>query len=348
MPEAEYGFVSKVLHHLALGQRFIAEASFDIEQATLKPDAGAIYEANHVFVAGLARAGTTLLMRRFYASGAFRSLTYRDMPFVLMPNIWSKLSGASRRTSVRKERAHGDGLMVDYDSPEALEEVFWRVFAREEYLHADCLLPMEADEDLVARFQNYVAGILGHSGKRYLSKNNNNILRLPAIREAFPHALIVIPFRAPLQHADSLRSQHRKFHDERDPFVKHYMAWLAHHEFGADHRRFRFPGELPRHASPDTLEYWVEIWADTYEFLLKTAPPNSLFVGYERFCKELPAVWSSLARAAGLEGVLEDADPVELRQRETLDLQDRHLMDRAERTYSHLQGRMGAWMASVS
>jgi hypothetical protein len=83
-----------------------------------------IVHEKHVFIAGLARAGTTILMRRFYASQAFRSLTYRDMPFVLAPTLWRKLAAQSGRNLVTAERAHGDGILVDIDSPESFEEVF--------------------------------------------------------------------------------------------------------------------------------------------------------------------------------------------------------------------------------
>jgi len=345
LPEAEYGAFSKLLHQLALGQRFIAEASFDIELATQKPDAEAVFEQPHVFVAGLAGAGTTVLMRRFHASGAFRSLTYRDMPFVLMPNLWERLSGGSKKEGTRKERAHGDGLMVDYDSPEALEEVFWRIFAGEEYLHSDRLTPMTASDEVIAKFQSYVADIAGDdSGLRYLSKNNNNILRLGSIREAFPNAVLLVPFREPRQHAASLLNQHLKFRDDQDPFVKKYMTWLAHHEFGADHRRFRFSESEPTFSNAGSIDYWLELWADSYEHLLSTAPNDTLFIGYEKFCSDLPGVWQRLAEKSSLTVDLEAADPIELRTREVTETMDPDLQQRADTIYESLQSRMTAWM----
>ena len=42
--------------------------------------------------------------------------------------LWSRLSGSFRRQSELPDRAHGDGMQVDYDSPEAFEEVLWRAF----------------------------------------------------------------------------------------------------------------------------------------------------------------------------------------------------------------------------
>ena len=55
------------------------------------------------------------------------------MPFVSAPLLWDTLSGRFRKTAVLKERAHGDGMAVGYDSPEAFEEVIWRIFWPEKF-----------------------------------------------------------------------------------------------------------------------------------------------------------------------------------------------------------------------
>ena len=80
-----YSALDRVQHRLALQFRPLAELSFDLDQGSAKPDAAATAQGRHVFVSGLARAGTTILMRRLHDTGQFRSLTYRDMPFVSGP-----------------------------------------------------------------------------------------------------------------------------------------------------------------------------------------------------------------------------------------------------------------------
>ena len=52
---------------------------------------------------------------------------YKDMPFILAPNLWSKLSFNKKNIDL-VERAHGDGIRVSVESPEAFEEVFWMTF----------------------------------------------------------------------------------------------------------------------------------------------------------------------------------------------------------------------------
>ncbi|MEM9435433.1 MAG: sulfotransferase [Pseudomonadota bacterium] len=301
-----YGAMDKLLHRLALGAPSVAEMAFDIETGRLpEGTAEAAAGARHVFVAGLARAGTTVLMRRLYASGHFRSLTYRDMPFVLAPGLWSRLARQGARKAVAGERAHGDDLSVDVDSPEALEEPFWRLFAGD-YIAPDHLRPHAPDGETVEKFRLYIAAILAASdGKtRYLSKNNNNILRLPTIAAACPEALILVPYRDPLDHAASLLRQHGNFIDQQagDPFVASYMGWLAHHEFGGDHRPFRMDGSGgndPANGDPGTLNYWLALWCHVYEALLENAPKSVHFVGYEALCTD-PAVWVGIAEAAGI------------------------------------------------
>ena len=132
MPDSDYNAASRFLHRIALGMPLVTQASFDIEQMLNPPPA--LADGRHVFVAGLARAGTTILLRALHDTGAFRSLTYRDMPFVLMPNLWAKLSRGSRQYQQQKERAHGDRIQVNFDSPEAFEEVFWRTFCGKDYI----------------------------------------------------------------------------------------------------------------------------------------------------------------------------------------------------------------------
>ena len=307
MPLHSYDFASRVLHRLALASPTVAEASLDVDQAVFSRHSRSQVRTRHVFVTGLARAGTTVLMRRLYQTGVFRSLTYRDMPFVLAPNLWQRISSLSRANMQARERAHGDGILVDFDSPEALEEVFWRVVAGRDYIRNNCLVPMQADIATRERFRRYVATILcSHPGKRYLSKNNNNVLRLPTLAQAFPNAAIVIPFRAPRAQAASLWRQHLRFSADghNDSFTRAYMGWLVHHEFGPGHRPFVFDDERPPGAPDTDPDYWLAIWIRTHRHILKTAPPQALFVSYDRLCTQEAATWDVLARQLELpEGV---------------------------------------------
>lgn len=303
---SDYGLLSRLLHRLALGVPAIAEASFDAEQAFLGKEPVAAQGGRHVFVAGLARSGTTVLMRSLFETGEFCSLTYRDMPFVLAPGLWSRVTSSSRRERDATQRAHGDGVMVDFDSPEALEEVFWRIFCGPAYIRGDRLVAMRANAEAVERFQRYVALILKRYGcARYLSKNNNNILRIGSLIEAFPSGRIIVPFRDPLQQAYSLLNQHRRFRERQgaDKFTRHYMTWLAHHEFGADHRPFEWGMPVAQPYTPTTLNYWLAQWVGVYGHLLQDVPQyreHARFFSYELLCSETQREWQRLGEFLGL------------------------------------------------
>lgn len=346
---AAYSFLDRLLHRLALQVVPIAELSFDIDQRMVHNDPKEIVDERHVFVSGLARAGTTVLMRHFYATGAYRSLTYRDMPFVLAPNLWRRLTRSSKREIATAERAHGDRILVDIDSPESLDEVFWRIFAAKEYIGQTHLKPHAPDSETTWKYVCYVNAILTAQEPRlprYLCKNNNNILRLNSIRQAFPRALILIPFRDPLAQANSLLRQHRIFirMQAEDPFVKSYMTWLVHHEFGHDHRPFQFSEENPilqlSHGT-DTIEYWLGIWCAAYEWLERSVPEDVIFVCYEDLCNDT-RVWTRLAEIAEITAVRDEDQTFRSSDAKVESANDLDLVERAAAIYARLADRARA------
>jgi hypothetical protein len=289
--DKDYSFAAKLLHELALGSRLIAEASFDIENSLNKVDPGTINESP-VFVAGLARAGTTILMRSLYQTHEFRSLTYRDMPFVLMPATWRKISSNFQHDMPPRERAHGDSITIDYDSPEAFEEVFWRVFYGKQYIKEAHLVSHTLDKQARNKFRHYVglilASVQGSEKLRYLSKNNNNLLRLQGIKKSFPESVIIIPFREPVQHALSLFHQHQNFVSiqSKDSFSLKYMNWLGHYEFGLNHKPFVFPNDpsIASGTGRDSIRYWLAQWINAYNYALDHAPAETVFLSYDDLC----------------------------------------------------------------
>ncbi|MEM9704975.1 MAG: sulfotransferase, partial [Pseudomonadota bacterium] len=217
--QANYGAIAKLLHRLALNNKNTAALSFEMDQNRV-PDNREVIRGGHIFVSGLARSGTTILMRLLHSTGKFASLTYQNMPFVLAPNSFDWLSAGSGKTASLQMRAHDDGILVGFNSPEAFEDVFWRVFDGDRYIKSDHLALHAPPNDTLENFVKYISAILYADVKRserYLSKNNNNILRLEALAKVFPSSIILIPFRAPIDHARSLLRQHINFsHQQAD------------------------------------------------------------------------------------------------------------------------------------
>jgi len=305
---ADYSVGSKLLHHLALSIPAITEASFDIEWLSFGGHAPESQNGEHIFVSGLARAGTTILMESLYSSNAFSSLTYADMPFVLAPNLGAKIRNFSPADVANMERAHGDGVLINVNSPEALEEVFWRVFSNQKYIKHDKLINTPVSNRLIKLFRRYVSLILlKHGKKRYLSKNNNNILRFSALLKAFPRAKIIVPFRNPASQAISLYRQHQSFigQQKNDAFMVKYMTWLAHHEFGLTHKPFFFRNCKSRHNDPDSFDYWLRSWLCVYQHVLSlklTLKNQIVLFDYDLFCKDPLEYFRQLSKVINLEG----------------------------------------------
>ncbi|QIE43981.1 sulfotransferase (plasmid) [Rhodobacteraceae bacterium SC52] len=307
---SDYSTLDKLLHRVVLGSPALSEMLGDMDGAAAGKSVAPARAP--VYVTGLARAGTTVLMRALHGSDQFASLTYADMPMVMAPNLWAKLSRSSRKEGEARERAHGDGVMVDFDAPEALEEVFWRTHCGRDYIRPDGLVPHVPDAETLEAYRTYQARICHrYSRPRYLAKNNNMMLRLLPLARALPEARFLIPVRDPLAQAQSLRSQHARFQDS-DAFTRSYMTWLVHHEFGADQRPFLLPGQTAPEGPLDGLDYWLTEWIACYGYLadmIDTARAEGLEallpVIYERLGSD-PAAWPKVAAFAGVDP---SADP---------------------------------------
>ena len=250
-----------------------------------------------IFITSLPRAGTTLMLEVLSRFPSLASHTYRDMPFLLTPYLWAKMSRAFQKKSEMRERAHGDGMQVGFDSPEAFEEILWRSFWPEKYSPSGIELwtADDAKDAADSFFTQHMKKIIAlrcpdhRDTARYVSKNNANISRLELVPHMFPDAVILIILRHPLEQATSLLRQHRHFlelHAE-DPFVRQYMRDIGHYEFGELHRPIRFPGfaENCGQRDPLTLDYWLCYWISAFEYI-NQFKDHLYVIPYEQTCKQ--------------------------------------------------------------
>jgi len=304
-----YGRLDRLLHRMAFSGIEVQKSLADIESRSHRSVLGSIDVRRPVFVTSLPRAGTTLLLELLAQTGAFASHTYRDMPFVLCPMLWQRLSRNFRREADLRERAHGDGMMVGFDSPEALEEAIWCGFFAGRYCD-DRILCWGADArdpEFESFFDEHMRKIVVLRGGqdaalRYLSKNNANVARIDLLRRLYPEAKIIVPFRRPMDHIGSLLRQHANFtalHDA-DPFVRDYMAALGHFEFGRLLRPIDFDGWLDgwrndaRDGGPKGARevdgadpaFWAAYWSAMTDYVLARVDDPVLLLDYDALCEE--------------------------------------------------------------
>ena len=278
-----YSTADRAFHMLAFSGPAVLRAASALEDRLI--GAPAAPAAPPIFITGLARGGTTALLNAFHDIPGIATHTYRDMPFLTAPTLWNRLAGGRRRGVARQERAHGDGIEIDLDAPEAFEEVIWKMFWPEKFA-GPTIAPWDetADRKPVAeRFlAHHMAKVIrarGADAARYCSKNNANIARLACLAQAFPAGRAVVPLRRPDCHAASLLRQHENFLklQAADDFIRRYMADIGHFEFGLIHKPIAFAGFDPDRYDPAGADYWLHYWVQAHRAIAAEAE-RCLFV----------------------------------------------------------------------
>jgi hypothetical protein len=312
-----YSALDKLLHRVSFATAGVQADLARGEDRRFAKTIAAAPLVGPLFITALPRAGTTMLLDLLAPLDGFASHTYRDMPFVLLPMYWSRLSRRFRATDAPRERAHGDGMLVGSDSPEAFEEMVWMAHWPGRY-RPDRILPWQdaGNEAFRGVFERHMRKIVAlrrpdaEGRGRYVSKNNLNIARVGWLTHAFAEATVVIPVRAPVQHAASLLRQHRNFLaiHAADGFARHYMAGIGHFDFGANLRPVDFAGWLDRtpHRDATTLGFWLDYWCAAYADLLARRGPRVVLLDYDALCADPGSGLARLAEAVGL------ADPAAL------------------------------------
>ena len=258
-----YSNIQKFLHDFVLSKKIINKSLLELEKIIFLKNKD-IKNQSNVFITGLPRSGTTSLLNFLFSSNEYAALTYNNMPFILSPNF-SKLF--HKKNIIKKERLHRDGIDFDNNSPEALDEIFF-----------------DNNEEFVRNeLENYIQLILLSNNKsKYLSKNNLNYKRIDIIQSIFPNSIFLIPIREPLQHANSLLNQHLHFSQlqKEDDFIRRYMNYLGHNEFGLNHKPWNDP---INHQDLNKIDYWLEQWCLFYQNILNKYQfhNNCHFVIYE-------------------------------------------------------------------
>jgi len=277
-----------------------------------------------IYVAGLPRAGSTVLLEILASHPDVVTHRYRDFWMIHTPVWWERfLARAAQQDAPAVERSHGDRLMVTPDSPEAMEEILWTCFFPQLHDPACCnVLDGGTKNPRFERFyRDHVRKLLiARGGRRYASKGNYNVTRLEYLIELFPDARIVLPVRRPREHVASLAKQHRLFLEaaRAHPRSVAYLDRAGHFEFGAhrvpinagDDRTVRQIVDLWE--AGNEVRGWARYWAHIYAYVAERLAANPrlrdavLVVRYEDLCEDSENVLRRLLDHCGLE----EAEPL--------------------------------------
>ncbi|NNC95272.1 MAG: hypothetical protein HKN92_06880 [Chitinophagales bacterium] len=340
-PKKDYSELSILIHRMMMDNLNFAQFWFSVEKFLFIRKRSRL-EKDFVVVSGLARCGTTALTNILYQTKEFHALTYRNVPGLMSPVLWKLLNFSSKK---RQERSHGDGIMIDTNSVEALDEFFWKSTLKDEYISDEQLTEHEVSDQHHLDYLKYQSLIRSSKNamSTYLTKNNNFMLRYKSIRKMNSEFKVILMFRDPVDHALSLQNQHRKhgYLQEQDPFILEYMNWLGHHEFGSGQKSFRFPG-LQKISSyeKDSLNFWMEQWVNYYNYVRQFLnDDNIILMDYIDFLSEPHAAVKSIEEHLNMIFSKGHVRQFINRQREMEEAVDPVLAEKAYSIFAELQER---------
>jgi hypothetical protein len=272
-----------------------------------------------VYVTGLARSGTTILLKTLARHPDVATHRYSDFPMLFTPYLWNRwLDLVPRKDEAPAERSHGDGIAVTSESPEAFEEPLWMAFFPDRHdPSTSAVLGRDTDAPEFARFyRDHIRKLLAVRGRaRYVAKGNYNVTRIAYLARLFPDARFVIPVRDPVWHIASLMKQHRLFLEgQRDnPAARRHLRRVGHFEFGADRRPINAGDDAATAAimrlwqAGEEVRGWARYWSQVHRYvadLIEHHQPDVRavirIVRYEDLCADPRAVLKDLLAHCGL------------------------------------------------
>ena len=269
-----------------------------------------------VFVTGLARSGTTMVLTLLSKAQGVATHRYGDFPFVSTPILWNRFRGLSRAAEQPVERPHADRIRITSESPEGFEEPIWQAFFPWTHDPSRCHV-LGADVDaprFEAFFRDHLRKIIWiRGGERYASKANYNVGRLAYLARLFPDARFIVPIREPVAHVHSLVTQHQRFcgYSAEDRRVPRYLAAAGHYEFGPQRRPINLDpartGWIEQAWSRgDEYRGYARQWAEVYrhvDAVRQTEPSLTQrlrMVRFEDLCRRPTETVAHLMAAAAL------------------------------------------------
>lgn len=260
-----YDIFSIIIHKIFFNVDFFNIFLFDLEKKIYLTKFKAEQINPNVFITGLPRSGTTAFLELLYSSKQFASFQYSDMPFILSPNLRKNFIFNFNKNFNKIERYHQDKIYIDKNSPEAFDEVFFRIFDGKKYINKNNLEIYTPQDDILKNYENLIKLCkISKKKNRYLSKNNNHIIRIKKLSQYFNNDFFFILFRNPLDFAISSDSTNKNFFalQTENIFAKNYIKFLGHYEFGIDSKHINF--EFRNKYQNNSINYWINYWLNIY------------------------------------------------------------------------------------
>ncbi len=267
-----------------------------------------------VFICGLPRSGSTILLETMARAEGVVTHRYRDFPFPWIPLAWNRFQERFGSTMPTVERTQADGIAVNRDSPEAMEEPLWETFLPHLHdPHRGHVLGAELQLNELERFlrEHMRKLLLLRHGDRYVSKGHYNATRIEWLARVFPDAMFVVPVRHPIAQVESLVRCHARFvaSGQRDRQASVMLRAAGHYEFGPHRRPVNVApygvSFTPQAESEEDRTYYARQWSSVYGYLWSLGQDQVLvgrilFLRYEDLCADPVPALENLFRFCGL------------------------------------------------
>jgi len=256
-----------------------------------------------IYVTGLARAGTTITLEMLSQHPDVATHRYLHMVMPYMPRWMQKIADKTPLMLSPTERVHKDRIMVNRNSPEAVEEIFWQRFFENalDEAKSNVMKRNTNNPEFETFYRDHIRKLVQYqSSTRYAAKNNYNVARMEYLQKIFPSVKFLIIVRNPFDHIASLAKQDIILSEveRNDPRLLDWTKIIGHREFGTAKVCINFDNtntvkEIRNlwRRKETYVSGWAKYWASVYSHVHDVLEKNhslkkaALVVRYETLCE---------------------------------------------------------------
>jgi len=274
-----------------------------METLLSRNDINALTVDRPIYIVGLARAGTTIILEMLYKHPFLASHKYRHFLMPFFPHRFSRIVDQSLFFTKPRERVHKDGIMVTRESPEAVEEIFWQDFFNNNHNEeiSSVMSGTMSNTNFEQFYRNHIRKlIINQRCSRYLAKNNYNITRLGYLHRMFPDVKFLLIIRNPVNQIASLIKQTRLFvnMEKNNPLLADWHRLTGHSEFGHNQLCINTGDNEIIHKirrlwknEKTYVKGWAYYWSSIYDYVMNLLDTNkeikkaTLIIRHEDLCE---------------------------------------------------------------
>jgi len=257
-----------------------------------------------IYIIGLARSGTTIILEMLHKHPLLASHKYRHFIMPFFPHRFSRIVDQSLFFTKPRERVHKDGIFITRESPEAVEEIFWKDFFDNTHKEeiSNVISRTKSNPKFEQFYRNHIRKLLINQRRpRYLTKNNYNITRFEYIHRLFPNVKFLLIIRNPIDQIASLIKQTRLFEDieKENHFLVDWHRITGHSEFGHNQLCINTGDNEIIHKIRNLwknektyVKGWAYYWSSIYDYIMnlleanKVIKESTIIIRHEDLCEQ--------------------------------------------------------------